>query len=176
MNILLVYKSKTDFTKKYAQIISQEIQCTVMEFKDVTADKMSNFNTIIFGGGLYAGKINKLKKVKEMFYKSDAKNLIIFATGGTPNKANEIIDNMWEQNLSNDELKSIPHFYMESGMCYEKMGLGDKAIMKMVGFMMSKNKNKDDYDLGFEQAITKSYDNSSKEHAQPLINYLKEHK
>jgi len=62
---------------------------------------------------------------------------------------------------------------MQAGICYEKMALPDKALMKMAAVMMSKKKNKDDYDAGFEQAIKSSYDIVSEEYAQPLIDYLK---
>lgn len=98
---------------------------------------------------------------------------IVFATGATPNEATEIVDNVWKTNFTDEEKEIIPHFYMQSGICYERMKFPDKMIMKMVASMLSKKQDKDEYDKGFEQALKESFDISSKEYAMPLIEYLK---
>ncbi len=173
MKILIAYKSKTAFTKKYAEMIAEEVQCTVMDFKDVTIEIVSDYDIFVYGGGLYAGMINGLKQAIELFGQSKAKELVIFATGATPNGAgNDVLETMWKNNLTPEELDSTVHFYMQSGLNYETMKLSDKMIMKMMSFMLSKQKNKSEYDTGFEQAIKSSYDISSKEYAMPLIQYL----
>ena len=174
MKILVTYKSKTEFTKRYAEMIAKEVDGNLMDFKEVTPEKMSEFDVIVYGGGLYAGMINGYKKAKEMFEKSSAKQFVLFATGGTPNEATKEIDEVWNHNLSADELESISHFYMQGGICYEKMSFPDKTIMKMMSKVLSKKKNKDSAEEGFAQAIKRSYDISSKEYANPLIKYLLE--
>lgn len=174
MKILVTYKSKTEFTKRYAEVIAQEVNGMLMDFKEVTVEKMSEFDVVVYGGGLYAGMINGYKKAKEMFEKSSAKKFILFATGGTPNEATKEIEEVWKHNLSAEELESIPHFYMQGGICYEKMSLPDKTIMKMMSKVLNKKKNKDSAEEGFAQAIKSSYDISSKEYAEPLIKYLLE--
>lgn len=174
MKILVTYKSKTEFTKRYAEVIAQEVNGMLMDFKEVTVEKMSEFDVVVYGGGLYAGMINGYKKAKEMFEKSSAKKFILFATGGTPNEATKEIEEVWKHNLSAEELESIPHFYMQGGICYEKMSLPDKIIMKMMSKVLNKKKNKDSAEEGFTQAIKSSYDISSKEYAEPLIKYLLE--
>ena len=98
---------------------------------------------------------------------------IVFATGGTPNEAVKEINEVWKFNLS-EELVTIPHFYMQSGLCYEKMSFLNKTIMKMMSNVLSKKKNMDSTDDGFAQAIKNSYDISSKKYAEPLINLLLE--
>ena len=145
-----------------------------MDFKEVTAEKMSEFDVVVYGGGLYAGMVNGLKKAKEMFEKSFAKKFIVFATGGTPNEATKEIDVVWKNNLTVEELASIPHFYMQSGICYEKMSFANKTLMKMMSNVLSKKKNKDSAEESFAQAIKSSYDISSKEYAEPLIKFLLE--
>lgn len=174
MKILVIYKSKTEFTKRYAEIIAQEVNGMLMDIKEVTVEKMSEYDVVVYGGGLYAGMINGYKKAKEMFDKSTSKQFILFATGGTPNEAIEQIDEVWRNNLSAEELESIPHFYMQGGICYEKMSFSNRAIMKMMSKVLSKKKNKDSAEEGFAQAIKSSYDISSKEYAEPLIKYLLE--
>lgn len=174
MKILVTYKSKTEFTKKYAEIIAEEVDGSLLDFKDVTAEKMSEFDVVVYGGGLYAGMVNGLKKAKEMFDKSCAKKFVVFATGGTPNEVTEKIDEVWKNNLSEEEREFLPHFYMQSGICYEKMSFPDRTLIKLMANIISKKQNKDSMEEGFAQAIKSSYDISSQEYAKPLIKYLLE--
>ncbi len=174
MKILVTYKSKTGFTKKYAEMIAEEVECSLIDFRDMNAEKMSDYDMVVFGSRLHAGMVDGFKKAKEMFARSAASKFVVFVTGATPNEAKEIIDGVWKNNLSPEELESIPHFYMQSGICYEKMPFVDKTIMKMAAAMMSKKQDKDEYEEGFEQALKGSFDISSKEYTKPLIEYLLE--
>ena len=172
MKILVTYKSKTEFTKWYAEIIAKEVEAELLEFSEVTSQKMSEFDVIVYGGGLYAGMINGFKKAKEMFAKSSAKKLVVFATGATPNEVTEKVEEVWKVNLTEEEKESIPHFYLQSGLCYEKMSLPDKTLMKLLANMLSKKQDKDSAEAGQEQAIKSSYDISDEKYAKPVIEYL----
>ena len=169
MKALIIYKSKTGFTRWYAELIAKEVEGDRMDFKEVTTEIMSGYDVVVYGGGLYAGMINGYKEAKAMFEKSSAKRFILFATGGTPNKATKEIDEVWKNNLSAEELQTIPHFYMQSGICYEKMSFWNRTLMKMMSNVLEKKKNKDSAEEGFAQSIKSSYDISSAEYAQPLI-------
>jgi len=174
MKALIIYKSKTGFTKWYAEFIAKEVDGNLVDFKEVTTEIISGYDVVIYGGGLYAGMINGYKKAKEMFEKSSANRFILFATGGTPNESTKEIDEIWKNNLSEEELESIPHFYMQGGICYEKMSFLNRTIMKMMSRVLDKKKNKDSAEEGFAQAIKSSYDIKAKEYAEPLIKYLLE--
>ena len=171
--ILVVYKSITGFTKQYAEMIAQELDCTLLNFKGITVETMSNYDTVIFGGRLHAGMVDGLKKSKELFKQSKAKKLVVFATGATPQEAEDVINEVWNNNLTSTELIDIPHFYMQSGLCYENMSLPDKIMMKMFSAIMKKKKDKTEHEKEFEHAISCSYDISSKEYIFPLVNSLK---
>ena len=172
MKILVIYKSKTGFTQWYAEIIAREVEGELIDFKEITVDKMSEFDVVVYGGGLYAGMINGFKKAKEMFAKSSAKNLVVFATGATPNEVTEKVEEVWNINLTEEEKEAIPHFYMQSGLCYEKMSLPNKLLMKTMANVLSKEANKSDVEQGQEEAIKSSHDNSDPKYAKPLIEYL----
>jgi menaquinone-dependent protoporphyrinogen IX oxidase len=174
MKILVVYKSKTGFTKWYAEIIAKVAKAELIDFKDMTTSKMSEFDVVVYGGGLYAGKVNGFKKAKEMFAKSSAKKLVVFATGGTPNSVTEEIERIWKNNLSEEEIVSISHFYMQAGLCYEKMSFPDRTLMKMLAKVLDKKQNKNEFEEGWEQAIKKSYNISDEKYIQPLIKCLQD--
>ena len=77
-----------------------------------------------------------------------------------------------EEEETEEEKEAIPHFYMQSGLCYEKMSLPNKLLMKMMTNVLSKEANKSDVEQGQEEAIKSSHDNSDPKYAKPLIEYL----
>lgn len=172
MKTLIVYKSRTGFTKRYAEQIAQEAGVPLLDFQKAAPDTLRGYDRVVFGSRIHAGMIDGLKAVRALLPQCGIKSLVLFATGGTPNEARDVVKSMWRKNLTEQELASIPHFYMQSGINYEKMGLFDKAIMKTAALLMGRKKDKSNTEKGFEQAITRSYDISAKEYAQPLIDYL----
>nr|MBP3599408.1 flavodoxin domain-containing protein [Eubacterium sp.] len=172
MKILVTYKSKTGFTKKYAEMVAEEVECTLMEFKKVSVATMSEYDVVVFGTRMHAGFVDGFKKAYKMYQESTAKEFAVFATGGMPNEAEDVVKEMWHNNLNTEELAKLPHFYMQAGLSYEKMAFGDKLMMKMAAKMMSKQEAKSDYDREFAKAIQGSYDISDKKYAEPLVAYL----
>lgn len=172
--ILILTISKTGFTKRYAEMIAEEVECTLADFKGATPEMMSSYDTVIFGSRAHAGMFEGYKKAKTMFDQCTAENFIVFATGACPNDGEKIISEFWMNNLGADGLEKIPHFYMQSGLCYEKMPFGDKLMMKAASVMIKRKKNKTEEEKAFEKAIAGSYDISSKEYAMPLIEFLRQ--
>ncbi len=172
-NILVTYKSVTGFTAQYAGWIAQELDCTVMDLKDVSAKTMSAYDTIIFGGRFHAGFVDGLKKAKKLFDASTAAKLIVFATGATLQTAEDMIAETWKNNFTSDELRDIPHFYMQSGLRYETMPFGDRLMLKVFAAMLKRKQDKSEYEQAMEAALGRSYDFSSKEYIKPLLSYFK---
>lgn len=172
-NILIIYKSVTGFTRKYAEIIGKAMQCAVMEYRTVNDRILAEYDVVVFGSRAHAGRIDGYQKMREMVKRNGTKQIVLFVTGATPNTAERTIEEFWMQNLSAEELSQIPHFYMQAGLCYERMPFGDKMMMKVAAVMLKKKKDKKDEDLAFEKAISASYDISDSEFAEPLIAFLR---
>ncbi len=172
MNILLIYKSKSGFTKKYANWISDEINCNLVSYKNIPSS-ISTYDYVIYGSRVYSGKVDGLKKIKAMFNSDTISKLVVYATGGTPFEAKDVISSIWNNSLSSEELKVIPHFYMQAGLDYNKMNITDRFIMKTLSRILDKKNNKTSAESGCENAIKSSYDISSKDHILPLIEYLR---
>ncbi|MBH1940391.1 flavodoxin domain-containing protein [Mobilitalea sibirica] len=172
-HIIVLYKSNTGFTKKYAEWIAEELDCKAVSIKDIHDNDIKNYKTIIFGGGIHAGRISGLHTFKKITLNQKDINTIIFATGAAPKEATNI-DHLIRTNLNQDEASSIPLFYFHSGINYENMGLGSKGLMKMFKAMLKNNKNKTPEEQGMYETISKSHDYSKKEYITPLVKYVKE--
>lgn len=134
---LIIYKSETGFTQKYANWLSNKLSCDVCDLKNLSNDKISNYDVLIYGGGLYAGQINGFKDFKNMV--SSDKKLILFMVGATPLNETDTIQKAFDSNLTQDEQNSIPHFYAVGGLDYDKMSLKHKMMMKGL-LLVLKNK------------------------------------
>ena len=58
MNAIVIYKSKYGSTRTYAEWIAEDLGCKAVDAKGVKADDLLQYDTIIYGGGLYAEVIN----------------------------------------------------------------------------------------------------------------------
>lgn len=172
-NIIVLYQSKTGFTRRYAELVGKELGCTALPLKNAPAD-LSGYAAVVFGSRLHAGVFDGWKKAQKLLQSRGAKQLVVFATGAMPNEAEEQIRKVWEQNLTQSEREAIPHFYLQAGLCYEKMGGIDRAMMRFAAWAMGRKKAKTPEDEAFQNAIRQSYDISDPKYIQPLVSCLRE--
>ncbi len=71
---VVIYKSKTGFAKKYAEWISEALKCDIKENTKLSLDDLIQYDTIIYGGGLYAVGINGINLIKNNFEALKEKN------------------------------------------------------------------------------------------------------
>ena len=147
MKILVTYQSKTGFTKKYAEWISEELKCDIKEIKRVSIKDIINYDLIIHGGWVMGGLIKGLNKIRKI----NPKKLIVFGVGYTSKKD---IDN--KKLIEINKLDNIPFYYFEGGMNPKKMGVIRRTMVKLV------TKKKPVYQ-----------DNTNKNEIKELINSIK---
>ena len=171
-SILLIYKTDTGFTKKYADWIAEKIPCKMVLLDEIGQLDMASFDVIIYGSGIHAGHIKGLKDFKKSIEALDKKKpVIVFATGGAP-YTEAIFSKIKANNFSPSEQNDIAFFYFESGINYEKMGLLDKAIMKSYNKVLSLKNNKSEVEKGTSEAISRSYDHCDIENIIPLVEHV----
>ncbi|MDW7671910.1 MAG: flavodoxin domain-containing protein [Bacillota bacterium] len=170
--IQLVYRSKTGFTKKYAEWIGEELKCEIISIEMWQPDEITTDGQLVFGGGLYAGRIQGLKELRRKVPDLMGRRIVVFATGGAP-FTSEGAAQIKKDNFTDQETERIPFFYFQSGLNYEKMGLPDKAAMKLYSKMLQLKSRRTTMEEGANQAILTSYDHSSRASISPLIDCIK---
>lgn len=169
---IVLYISKTGFTRRYGELIGQALDCPALPLADAPAD-LSRCRAVVFGSRLHAGMLDGWKKARKLLAQRGAKQLVVFAAGAMPNEAQAQIQKVWAQNLTAEERESIPHFYLQAGLCYEKMGGVDRAMMKFAAWAMTRKKAKTPEDEAFQSAISHSYDISDPRYIQPVVDCLR---
>lgn len=173
MNTVIVYKSQTGFTKRYAEWIAADLNCDTLEVKKATTESLKSYNIVVYGAGITAGQIGGLKKFKTLMAAFTDKKMIVFGTGATPVEERKAFEDIKKANFNEQELTNIPYYYFQSGVNYENMNLGSKIIMKMFASMLAKKSDKTPEEKGMADAIMQSCDFSKKEYIKPLVDYVR---
>jgi menaquinone-dependent protoporphyrinogen IX oxidase len=80
---VVVYKSKTGFTEKYAHWIADDLHCDAISLEKFSISDIARYDIVIFGGGIHAGKINGIKFINNNLPLLAGKRILVFATGAT---------------------------------------------------------------------------------------------
>lgn len=168
MNIIVIYSSSTGFTKKYATWISEELQCDISALENTNTELIQAHDLIIFGGGILTGKINGLEKFKRLINNSE-KEYIFFATGATPQEGMSID----EMRTNNGIDINTGLFYFQSGVNYDVMKWGSRAILRVLYSILKLKKEKSEAEQEMADMISQSSDYSNKEKIVPLIEAIR---
>ena len=169
MKTIVIYNSRTGFTKQYAQWIAQELQCDCVSLQRINEIALSEFDTIIFGSWCHAGRIKKLNWVFEELKKDANKNYVVFAVGASPMNSPDVEKTM-EQNIPKNSI--VKGFYLQGGLNYEKMNLSSRAMMKLFSSMLKKKKDATESEKKMAEMVSRSYDISDKRFIVPLLRYV----
>ncbi len=137
MKAIVIYKSKYGSTKSYAKWIADEIGCELAEARSVSADKLTMYDTIIYGGGLYAETINGAHLITKAFDKLRDKNIIVFTTGITPLECRDYYDKMViERNFKPEMAEKIKTYNYLGKMKINELSLVHKTALKTLKKIM----------------------------------------
>lgn len=154
MKNIVVYHSNTGFTKKYAQWIGEELGCQVISDDEFYKGRETAADLIIYGGGIMAGKVNGLERLKK---NAGSSRLVVFAVGAAPQN----------NNISADG--ETPFYYMEGGIAYGKMKFLTRKMLQMMSKSLEKKKNRTAEETGMMQALRDSFDHTNRENIRALV-------
>lgn len=170
MKKIVVYNSRTGFTKKYAEWIAAELECDTITYKDYIKHPV-DCEILIYGSSVMGGLIKGLKKIRKVRH---YKHMIVFATGLTPPEAKEITEQIKRNNFMPEEQEQIPFFYFQGGLSFDELGFISRNVLKRIGSMLSKKKDKTQDDILMAEMLKQSADYTDQEYMKPLIYAVKE--
>lgn len=142
---IVVYKTKYGSTKSYAQWIAEDLGCNFVDAKDIKIDELLQYDTIIYGGGLYAEIINGVSLITKNIEKLKDKKIIIYTTGITPLDVRAYYDGeVLEKNFKNGVPENVKIFNFLGKMKMEELTLVHRAALKSLKKIMSAKENPSD--------------------------------
>lgn len=172
MKAVVVYKSKSGFVKRYAHWIADELSADLFDRAKVTAEKLREYDIVIYGGGLYAVGINGITLITENMHILKNKKLIVFGTGASsPNE--DIIDEIRDKNFSMEQQNYIKFFYLRGGFNYSKLNRINKILMNTMKFRLKSKKQRTSEEIGMLNAYDNPVDFTDKKNIVDLVAYVK---
>jgi len=170
MKGIIIYKSKYGAARQYARWISEETGFTCMDLKDADIRKISEYDAIILGGGIYASSIAGLSFLKKNISKLAGKKVIVYCCGASPFDK-KYFDELKNRNMKG-ELSNIPVYYCRGTFDMNNMSFKDRTLCKMLRKAVAK-KNPEEYEV-WEEAFMSVGENEKgdwldKSYIEPIL-------
>ncbi len=141
MNAIVVYKTKYGSTKTYAEWIGKELDCRVADAKTITADELEKYDTIIYGGGLYAEIISGVSLITRNIEKLSGKKIAVYSTGITPLDCRDYYDKLViEKNFKNGVPEGVKVFNFMGKMVLDELSVVHRTALKSLKKIMQSKK------------------------------------
>lgn len=175
-NIVLIYESKYGNTKKYAEWIAEEANADLIEKSAININKLLEYDTIVYGGGLYASGIAGISIITKNYERIKDKKIVVFTVGLASTDREEIFIPIIEKNFSKEMHENIKFFHLRGGIDYKKLGLIHRSMMAMLKKTICKKNPKELSNEDKELLATygKKVDFVDKETIVPLLDFLKD--
>lgn len=135
MNMAVIYQSKYGFTKTYAKWIADDLGANLLVADKVKPTDLQQYDTIIYGGGLYAGGVNGIALLTKNAQSIKDKTIYLFTVGvaDVTDKENiAAIRTRLEQALPAPVRDTIHIYHLRGGMYYSKMSFIHRTMMNMM--------------------------------------------
>ena len=168
---IVIYKSKTGFTKRYAEFITEDLDAEIYELHEIKIEDIDKYDTIIYGGGLYAGCINGIDFINKNIDILKKHKVIVFATGLCSGSDDEI-NNMKNSNFNQEQIKDIDFFYLRGGFNFNNLSIVDKILMTLMKLKLKFKKNLSNDEKGLLNAYEHPIDFVDRKNISKLINSI----
>ncbi|MBE6911735.1 MAG: hypothetical protein E7473_04330 [Ruminococcaceae bacterium] len=174
MNAIVIYKTKYGSTRTYAEWIAEELSCEAVDVKKLKIDDVLKYDTIVYGGGLYAETINGVNFITKNMEKLEGKKLIVYSTGITPLHCREYYDKMViEKNFKGDIKDKVKVYNFLGKMIIEELSLPHRAALKTLKKIMSGKENPTEMEKMLIELCEASGDFSDRGAITELVEYAK---
>lgn len=174
MSTVVVYKSKYGSTKTYAEWIAEDLGCEAIDAKNVKIDDLLKYDTIIYGGGLYAEIINGVILLTKNMDKLEGKKLIVYTTAITPLKYREYYDEMVIKKNFSEEIKDKFKVYNFMGkMIIDELTLVHRTALKTLKKIISGKENPTEMEKLLAELCDANGDFSDRESIKDLVEYAR---
>lgn len=140
---VVIYYSKYGHTRTYAEWIQEALQCDMIPANKIDIDQLKDYETIIFGHSVFAGRYKFGPKFSDIMKAYPNKNYVFFsvnlaATDTSEADRQQLTDKV-ETALGADNMKKIKLFFMRGGIDYSKLNLLHRLMMWiLIGMLKSK--------------------------------------
>ena len=177
--VAVVYRSKYGATRQYAQWLATELWCESFDLRKIRVEELKDYETIIYGGAVYAGGVLGVKFLRKNIETLGNKNLVLFTCGlSDPNdgKTQRDIQARLIKTLTDEVLEHIRIFHLRGAINYKKLRPQHKIMMAMMHRSIAKKdpSSRTEDDRQFLATYGRSVDFRDKDSIRPIVQYVRE--
>ena len=166
--IAVVYRSKSGFTEKYAKWIAEAVNADLLKGEETKIEDLLKYDTIVYGGGLYAVGINGVKRITNNLEKLKDKKIIVFGLGASPVRP-EIYEEVKNKNFTKEQQERIGFFLLRGGFDQSKLKPVDRILMQLMKFSLKRKKNLTPDEQGMLNAYSHPVDFTNEKSVEAII-------
>jgi len=178
---LVLHYSIYGTTKKYAEWIAGDLGGDLCAIADFNKGSLVNYDVIVIGSSLYAGKIRGLDILVKNYEVLRGKKLVVFTCGLADYSKEEhrnTIAKRIKETIPENIMKDISLFFLRGGIDYGKISRKHRIMMAMLNMILVSKVKKDganasDEDRGFVETYGKTADFMDKNSISDIVAYCK---
>jgi len=172
--VVVIYKSKYGSAQRYAQWIADEVKADLFERSKITINDMLKYDTIVYGGSLYAAGVLGISLIKKNFSKLKNKKVIVFSVGASPAHP-EAINDIKNNNFTEEMNERVLFFHLRGCFNYKKLNPIDKVLMYLLKKKIQRKKPDEltDDEKGMLACYKHPVDWTNKKSINPIVELIK---
>jgi flavodoxin len=170
---VVVYRSKSGYTKKYAQWIAEAVGADLIDGRTAKLKDLLAYDTLVYGGALYATGIHGLSLITKNFDALKDKKLIVFTLGATPVRP-DIVEEVRGKNFTVEQQQRIRFFMLRGGFDKSKLTPMDKVLMALLKAKLKRRKAPTADERGMLAAYGQPLDFTDEKHIAPIVAAVRE--
>ncbi|MCL2065260.1 MAG: flavodoxin domain-containing protein [Candidatus Cloacimonetes bacterium] len=170
---IVIYKSIYGSTKRYAHWLAKELNCRAVNLKENKQINLEEFDTIILGGGLYAGGILGSSSLKKQWDSLKDKKIVVFTVGLADPKTTNY-QKIKDMCFNSEQQKNISFFHLRGSCNYSKLTLIHRLMMAMLKWITKRKKETEmtEEDKHFLATYGKKVSFEDRKTLQPIVEYV----
>ena len=132
---IVLYGSHYGATRAYARHIAGQLGCAAAAAEQIKELDLSAYDTVIFGGGLYAESVAGWNKAAKYCGQKEGQRWILFSCGladPASAKTQNEVRTLFESRLPDELRGKLPVFCLRGGIDYARLSSGHKLLMKLL--------------------------------------------
>jgi len=171
MKTLVMYRSVSGFTRKYAEWIAEALNADLADAGDVDPAILPGYDRIVFGGSLHEAGIRGVDVVLKNMPRLEGRRIAVFATGASP--ASATISREVEMKNFNDKQRArIRFFYLRGGFDFGKLDARNKILMTLLKWKIMMKKERTPDEKGMLAAYSTPVDFTRKAYIGKIVEYM----
>ena len=172
MKTVVVYRSISGFTSRYAGWIAEELKADLFDAREVSLDRLLGYDLFVFGGSLHATGINGIAFIRDNLVRLAGKKIIIFMVGASPSREG-LLEEVRDANFTEAQREGIRFFYLRGGFDYSKLDFANKVLMTLLRLRLSLKRERTPDEKGMLASYDKPLDCTRRENITDLVDYAR---